>query len=206
MMDNQLNLMSYFPPYLQEFKSLQEIVTAESVIINDINLEIKKILENQFITTCDEIGIKYFERILNIIPTINDDLQTRILRVLLKWNDFPPYTINYLRTVLNNLFGEKNYELTDDFNNYTFKIEFLNNFLPTEMFILKEFIENIKPANLVYDILAKSKNYININTGFMMLGNYKKSKIDFYSYDNEFNILSNINLSANYIKEVINIE
>ncbi len=205
MMDNQLNLMSYFPPYLQEFAPLNEIVKAEEISINPIKTEIKQLLNNQFITTCDERGISYFERILNITPIKSDDLQTRILRVILKWNDFPPYTINYMISVLNNLFGEENYEFIDNLNEYSFNIRFLNNTLPN-IPVLNEFIHNIKPANLVYSITAKNQNNLDTFTGLKLVGNYKKSSISFENFHNEIDIFSNVSTASNYIKEVINIE
>lgn len=195
-----LDLLSYYPPYLQEYNQFQELVTTQEYTLNIANIEIDKLLENQFITTCDETGIVYFENLLNCYPSTGDSLSTRILRVLLKWNDFPPYTKPYLISVLNNLFGEENYNFIEDFTNYNCKIKFINNFLPTEIEVLTEFITNIKPANLQFDIIAKNDNELEIYTGFALKSNYKKSQYYFDSYDKNVDVLINYNLKSNYKK------
>lgn len=205
-MIKELNLLEYLPPFMQNYKELQNIFDVEEPKLHDINIQIDKILDNQFISTCDENGILLFENLLNITPNFNDVLQTRITRVLMKFNDFPPYTFKYLINALDALYGCENYQFIEKFDDYFFDINFINNFLPNDINLLNEFIYYIKPANLVYQITSKNIFDFHVFTGNILSGNYKKSVIHFENYFNEVDIFSKSSLGSNYKKSQINFE
>lgn len=184
-MIREVNLINHLPKYLQNYKQLKIIMqrlTPELQLIED---ETEIIKDNQFIANCNETGITMFENLLSICPSIDDDLQTRIDRVLLKWLDFPPYTLRYLLNVLDNLFGSGNYDFNEDFLNYAFSINFTNNFLPSDLESFYKFIANIKPANLCFNITANSTVSSEAFCGVTLAGKYVNTRFIFDDISND---------------------
>lgn len=174
-----VDLINYLPKYVQNYKQLKLIMERLTPEIQLLEDETEIIKDNQFISNCNETGISMFENLLEIYPAIDDDLQTRIDRVLLKWRDYPPYTLRYLINVLNDLYGVENYEIIEDFNNYIFDIKFINNFTPSDLIAFYQYIGNIKPANLVLNLSRHSTENTDIFTGVILSGKYNKSKFYF---------------------------
>lgn len=121
-MIRNVNLISYLPLFIQDYKEIQAITDAENVEIQYLEDETEIIKNNQFITTCNEIGISRFEKLLSIIPDVDDTLQSRINRVLIRWNDTIPYTYRGLIERLNMLCGEGNFVVIPNFDKYELKV------------------------------------------------------------------------------------
>jgi len=84
------NLISYLPPVVQDYveiKIVTDIENPEFKTVFDIS---EKVSNTMFIQSCDIDGIKRYEKLLKIRPSPNDDLDTRIFRVLSRWNDRIP--------------------------------------------------------------------------------------------------------------------
>lgn len=109
---------SYIPPVLaktKEFKALDKTV--------DINLEqiwdkLDATLRNQFIESCDEDGITYFESLCGIRPSDSDSLEFRKALVLAKWNDKLPYNYALLIRKLTDVCGEGGFEVYPYWDTY----------------------------------------------------------------------------------------
>lgn len=206
-MAKELNLLSYLPPFMQEYREINEIFDVVQPKLDELNIKVDWILQNQFISSCDEKGIAFFENMLDILPYSYDDLDTRITRVLFKWNDVPPYTLKYLINVLNNLYGSQNYEIVEDFSNYAFSVNFLDNFFPSDLESFYQFIYNIKPANLVFGISANSTFETEILTGVTFANSYIKTSFNvFEEFFGDIDVFSSTLLGCNYRKELFNIE
>ena len=81
-MIREVDLVSYLPPYLQEYN--QETVAALEAENPEFRLiweASDRVLYNEFIATADEYGISRFEKILNILPSKEDTLESRRARV-----------------------------------------------------------------------------------------------------------------------------
>lgn len=120
-MAKYINLIEYLPPFIADYREMQEIMSAENPEFVLTAKEYDRLLDNQFIISCDEVGISRFEKILGIVPTANDTLQSRISRVLIRWNDTAPYTWKAFLQKLQTLCGD-DFEVIPDWNNYTLKI------------------------------------------------------------------------------------
>ena len=72
-----------------------KLMQAENPEFQLANNETEKIKNNLFIETCDEKGISRFESIMGIFPLDTDTLESRISRVLTRWNEKLPYTYFY---------------------------------------------------------------------------------------------------------------
>jgi len=110
-MKRDANLISYLPPVLQKVREYQTITNAENPEFQQVFDTSEKVLGNLFIHDADEAGIARYEKILGIKPSADDTLQSRIFRVIARWNDRIPYTWNSLLNKLDVLCGEGNYTI-----------------------------------------------------------------------------------------------
>lgn len=153
-------LLSYLPPFLQEYRELKEILNAEEPEIDKLIQEIQQIKDNQFILSCNEQGITKFEKILKIVPNPDDNLEGRISRVIARWNDGIPYTYKGLIEKLDILCGVGNYTLNANFDEY--KLEIITHLeLSSQIEELGYFLSYIIPANMILE--SKNELFINLN-------------------------------------------
>lgn len=117
------DLISYLPPVIQELRELQAITNAENPEFQLVFDTSEQVLKNQFINDCDLDGIKRYEDVLKIKPSLNDTLESRKFRVLSRWDDKMPYTWNSFLKKLDSLCGEGNYTISLDNGIYTIYLE-----------------------------------------------------------------------------------
>ncbi|MEG2434073.1 MAG: putative phage tail protein, partial [Acinetobacter sp.] len=108
-MIREVDLVSYFPQFLQEYKEQNSALTAENPEFTIIWDATDRVLKNEFISTADEYGISRFEKILDILPYAEDTLESRRARVQSRWFTSIPYTIKSLLAKLVALCGENNF-------------------------------------------------------------------------------------------------
>ena len=113
------DLIAYLPPILQDVRELQAVTNAENPEFQLVFDTSEQVLKNLFIYDCDLDGIKRYEAILGIKPSVDDTLESRIFRVFSRWNDRIPYTWKAFLEKLDTLCGEGNYTITLDNGIYT---------------------------------------------------------------------------------------
>ena len=168
-MIREADLTFYLPSYLQEYN--QETVAtleAENPEFKLVWEATDKVLRNEFIATADEYGISRFEKILNILPAKEDNLESRRERVQSRWFTEVPYTLKTLISKLIVLCGDSDFEITPNLENYKIRLEtrfkeygkimeiqnILQNFIPVNIFV--EYVnyvyleENIMLSETVY--------------------------------------------------------
>lgn len=147
-MTRNVDLASYLPPFLTEFKELTTTLEAENSEFVFVWDGVDRALHNEFIETADEYGISRFEKILNILPSKEDTLESRRARVLARWFTNVPYTIKALISKLQNLCGESNFSISTDYEFYKITIT-----VDLELFgqvdELDYIIESMMPCNIV---------------------------------------------------------
>lgn len=155
-------LIDYLPPVLQSVMEFAAITDAQQPEIEAVWDALDLVMNNQFIDTATEAGVKLWEQELGIVPLASDTLEDRKARILFQWNNHSPYTMKYLKEKLYEVCGD-NYEI--ELNDYTLKIL-------THLSVYGE-IENIQtlseniPANILRTIIndtspAKLYNYFGI--------------------------------------------
>lgn len=107
----KVDLLGYLPLFVQNYKEIQHIMEVEKEDLEKLFLEADVVRENIFIVTATEIGIKRYEKLLNIVPFKNDSLETRRSRILALWIRNVPYTYETLENMLNSLCGKEGYEM-----------------------------------------------------------------------------------------------
>lgn len=121
-MIREVNLLSFLPEFVQEYREIKHIMNSEQPEIQKLEDETEIIKNNQFILSCDIDGIARFENLLGITPKPDDTLNARKSRVITRWNNSIPYTYKGLKEKLNVMCGEGNYLLIPSFNEYGLEI------------------------------------------------------------------------------------
>ena len=99
-MTREVDLVSYLPPFLAEFKEIAVTLEAENPEFVLVWNAAERVLYNEFIETADEYGISRFEKILNILPSKEDTLESRRARVQARWFNTIPYTMKDRKSVV----------------------------------------------------------------------------------------------------------
>lgn len=132
---------------MQNFKEIKEITNAEQKEVDLIDGEISKVLDNAFIESCDEYGIKKYEKLVGVTPSAQDTLESRKARVLIRWNDFIPYTYRVLIRKLNILCGVNNYDISGNLENYELMLKTVLS-LPSQSQEIEIMLDKMLPMNM----------------------------------------------------------
>lgn len=128
--------------------TMQAIADALNPAFDKLNSSVKVSFLDNFILTAGIKGIRNYERILGIIPDVlKDTVEFRRARVINRLAQMPPFTEVFLRQKLNTIFGEGNWNLEVNANEYRINIDVetnVKNLFDSTM----EDIRRIIPANL----------------------------------------------------------
>lgn len=166
-MTRDVSLLAYLPPFMQDFTEIAATLNAEDpefVVVWD---SADRVLKNQFIATADEYGISRFEKILKILPSKEDTLESRRSRVQNRWFNDMPCTLRTLVYRLTTLCADHGFTLTKYFTDaYTLEI-----YTDLELFGQVEELERIIGSVIPCNLVVKSTNYIILNAaGAVSLG------------------------------------
>jgi hypothetical protein len=134
---------------MRYFREMAQLMGVTDTQLDKVDKMTLRVLDNAFIESCDEYGIAKYESYLKITPTSYDTLETRKARVLLRWSEYEPFTMQVLRNKLNTLCGDDNYIIDDRLTEYYM---FLTTYLEgyDQVKELEEWLERILPQNIVY--------------------------------------------------------
>lgn len=147
---------------MRQYLPLKLVTGAENKIFQDALSELKKIDNNEFIQTADTDGLRRFEKMLGIISYPEESLDIRRNRILAKWNDELPYTINALKKKLDIVCGEYQYEIQCKFNEYQMEIvTHLKNYGQIDEFY--NIIDYMVPCNIILSIINTLTNELDMS-------------------------------------------
>lgn len=140
-------MLDYYPTVLQSNLDMIGVADANQYLFEGLWNAADRALNNQFLDTADAYGVGRWESILGIVPKDTDTLDFRKDRVRNRLNLRPPFTIRYLKSRLDDLFGAGNY--TVEAEDYTLYIDAAASNLgySQELTVL---LDGILPANMVY--------------------------------------------------------
>lgn len=108
-------LMEMLPSYyrgIREFEALTETETAE---LDQLQTGVLVVEDDQFIFSSTEVAVARRERMFGILADPSTEtLDLRKKRLLSRMQSNPPYTIRYLKTLLDTLVGEDRHEIMLD--------------------------------------------------------------------------------------------
>lgn len=147
-MIREVDLVSYLPPFMADFKEVAVTLEAENPEFKIIWDAANQVLYNEFIATADEYGISRFEAILKILPSKEDTLESRRARVQARWFNAIPYTMKALISKLIALCGDNNFTITKQFDFYRLELE-IHLELYGQVDELEYIINTMLPCNIV---------------------------------------------------------
>lgn len=150
-MIRDVNLVSYLPPFIAEYKEISAALDAEDPEFKIIWQAADRVLYNEFIATADEYGLSRYEKMLGIFPSSGDTLESRRARVQARWFNALPYTWRVLLERMVSLCNGSNFTATKDFDHYRIHLE-----VSLELFgqvdELERLLNAMLPCNMVYSI------------------------------------------------------
>lgn len=173
-MKREVELKSYLPDFLQVYKELCETLQAQNPEIQELEDLTETIKDNLFISCCDEQGIEKFERMLGLKALDGDTLDNRKFRVLSKWNNAIPYTMQVLHQKLETLCGKDGYELKIIPEQYIVVVRVaLKSKRNYEM--VRDMLDEVIPANMEIDLSLLFNKH-------ELLGRYTHGQLSSYTY------------------------
>ena len=145
----ETNICKYYPRWFRRILDFQYLCRSEGEELRCLAEAMDQIRKNLFVQTMDEGTTAQWEAILRILPTPEEDLDFRRLRVLNRLSLRPPFTLIFLREKLDLLFGPGNYLVEVDYPNYTLYIEAS---VESQRYFgeVSALLSIIKPCHIVY--------------------------------------------------------
>lgn len=122
-MIREVDLVSYLPPFMKEYKQIHAALEAENPEFSMIWNAADQTLRNAFIETADEYGIGRFEKMLQVYPSAKDTLVSRRARVQARWFRTLPYTERMFVEKLVTICGTHNFALLKKYLQYRLELE-----------------------------------------------------------------------------------
>lgn len=186
-MIREVDLVSYLPPFMAEFKEIAVTLETENPEFVLVWKAVDRVLKNEFIESADEYGISRFEKILNILPSMEDTLESRRARVQARWFSTIPYTLKAFIAKLAALCGDSDFTITKKYSNY--KVEILTNL---ELFGQVEELENIIESMVPCNMIVISENKILCDVGSFTFVAGGVCSVEMFFITNDFNEQFNI--------------
>lgn len=149
--NREIALISYLPEFLAGFRELKAVFSAEEPELTAANDAVKASRNAAFIAHCSARELARFERMLGIFPDPSEDVSERRQRVLIRWNESPPYTMAALRSKLAAICGEGNFSVLRELSEYRVTV-FASRLQGKQIDELSRMLGVICPANLIVKI------------------------------------------------------
>lgn len=148
---NDVNLAEYLPPFLREYKELRAVTDAENPEFTRLYTAAERVLRNEFIETADEEGVTRFEKLLGILPSKDDTLESRRARVYSRWFTELPYTLKMFVGRLAQMSNGEEFSVTEDYDHYRVRVETCFE-LFGQVDELERLVELMFPCNIIADV------------------------------------------------------
>lgn len=162
-MAREVDLKSFLPGFVSEYREIKEILRAEDPEIQTMEDTANRARDCSFISHCGEDGAERFERMMNIIPTSSDTLEERRARILIRWNEAPPYTMAALEKKLSAVCGSGNFSIGGGLGEYRLDIS-VTLCRAGQVEELERLLRKIVPANLIVSV----RNYFNASPDLVL--------------------------------------
>lgn len=162
----EIELSAHLPEYLMELREIKAVLNAEDPELRRLDGALREAAEAGFIEYCAEPFLARFESLIGIIPARGDSLDDRRGRVLIRWNESPPYTLEALREKLEIVCGEAGFSLSvhPESCSLDVKISVTSNAVLSE---IERLLSRVVPANIV---IRAENNVVKPAAGPAVLG------------------------------------
>ena len=142
----------YLPTFMQKYNEPVAALKAEEPEFLLVWKAADRVLYNHFISTADDYGISRFEKLLGILPSPEDTLESRRERVRSRWFKSIPYTLKTLINKLITLCGDRDFTIMADFSeSYTMVLN-VSLSLFGQVDELNDILSYMIPQNIVVEV------------------------------------------------------
>lgn len=152
-------LIDYLSPIMQTPTEMQAIMQTEQIEFEKAWSKTSYLLDNQFISTANEIGVSRWEKILNITPKATDDIDERKFRILTRFNEQIPYTMRILEQQLELLCGVGEYSV--ELGLYTIFVK-VSLVAKSNFDDIKNLLNRVIPANMIIVLTLKYNRHLDL--------------------------------------------
>lgn len=189
-----VKMKRYFPRFYDGYVEIDAIIDTEDKAFEEIGVNFRRAINNQFIKLADEAGISAYEVLFDVIADLSTEtLEERRDRLLNRVSVIPYYTTIFLRNRLDSLIGAGLYNLIIDYDNYTLYLESAakNQLYYNEIAVL---MSNIKPCNIVFInmplvsqqiFVSEQVNVSKLTYNYVLGGQWKLGEKPFISYEDK---------------------
>lgn len=189
-----VKMKRYFPRFYDGYVEIDAIIDTEDKAFEEIGVNFRRAINNQFIKLADETGISAYEVLFDMIADPSTEtLEERRDRLLNRVSVIPYYTTIFLRNRLDSLIGAGLYNLIIDYDNYTLYLESAakNQLYYNEIVVL---MSNIKPCNIVFInmplvsqqiFVSEQVNVSKLTYNYVLGGQWKLGEKPFISYEDK---------------------
>lgn len=189
-----VKMKRYFPRFYDGYVEIDAIIDTEDKAFEEIGVNFRRAINNQFIKLADETGISAYEVLFDVIADPSTEtLEERRNRLLNRVSVIPYYTTIFLRNRLDSLIGAGLYNLIIDYDNYTLYLESAakNQLYYNEIAVL---MSNIKPCNIVFInmplvlqqiFVSEQVNVSKLTYNYVLGGQWKLGEKPFISYEDK---------------------
>ena len=159
----------YNTQYYDGIIETEELTKTQDITFNELNNNTESVIENGYLITANEDGIKKREDEAGIIadPYV-ETLEFRRQRLYNKKTSALPYTYPFFKNKLNDLIGKNKWSSSIDYDTHTITVEYTasDNLWSNEIEI---FVEDVKPCNMIFKNTPLISNNINISEQINLL-------------------------------------
>lgn len=141
----------FLPEFVREYREIKEILHAEKPDLQVIAEAVERVRDCAFIMYCGDYEIGRFERMMGVFFAADDTLEERQARILIRWNEAPPYTIASLNEKLAAICGEDNFAVDIRYDEYRLEITVTLTHAG-QVDELERLLQRIVPANMVITV------------------------------------------------------
>lgn len=145
-----VDIKEYWSSVVAESLEFTVIANAENPEFNYLWEKIYGFVDEIFVQTATEYGVSRMEKVLNIIPFVDDTLDQRKDRIIWQMNLKLPYTMRFLKNILASLVGEENRQVEHDNDTQVLTVRIKDGLVNMEQ--LRVDLEKIIPQHLVLDL------------------------------------------------------
>lgn len=150
-MVREIDPEGFLPEFVREFREIKEILHAEKPEIQFLADAAERARDCAFIMYCGDYEIGRFERMMGVFPAAGDTLEERQARILIRWNQAPPYTPASLKEKLAAICGEGNYSVDIHYDEYRLELA-VTLTRAGQVDELERLLQRIVPANIVISV------------------------------------------------------
>lgn len=100
------DLMQILPEYFRGVLEFKELMRTDQAVLTELEANIEQIRKNFYIQTADETTLAQKEALFDISASPVEKIEYRRQRLLQKYNTIVPFSEDFLRDQLGELFGE----------------------------------------------------------------------------------------------------